>query len=129
MKVNIIWFVAIFCLAVTILDIAVVETIYRPNELWDKIGDYHRTLLILVIVTPLYAAALSNSLVPLTSWLFFLFGLEDTLFYALQGYLPEIYYGVSVMGFWEPTLGTVLILNVLGLALMAALNIFLYKKG
>jgi hypothetical protein len=51
------------------------------------------------------------------------FGLEDTLFYTLQGRLPSQYPGVAIFGIWEPFLTQVLTINIMGLALILAYTI------
>jgi hypothetical protein len=79
------------------------------------------------IITPLAASYFSRSLVPLATLFFFLFGLEDTLFYAMQGYLPLWYPGISVLWFWEPSLNLVLQMNFLGLIAILLFGIFAQK--
>jgi hypothetical protein len=111
------WFVlTAICVFLTILDIGVVESYYRPIQAWDSIWVWHMIYRAIFIVTPVIASYFMKSLIPLATWFFFLFGLEDTLFYAFQGYLPQCYYGVSVLWFWEPSVTLVLQLNLVGLA-------------
>jgi hypothetical protein len=108
----------ILCLGLTILDIVVVEGHYRPLEAWDRIWVWHLIYRTVFLLTPLFVAYCLNSFVPLATWFFFLFGLEDTLFYLLQGFLPVQYLGVHVLGIWEPSMVQVLQLNFLGLIIM-----------
>ena len=65
--------------------------------------------------------------IPLATWLFFVFGLEDTMFYALQGYLPPQYWGVSVLGFWEPSLNLISFFNLLGLVTILLFTLVSYR--
>ena len=109
---------ALTCLVLTLLDIFVVEIFFRPEQIWGEIWKCHYVYWSLIITTPVLLAWVMKSLVPFAVWLFFGFGIEDTLFYALQGYLPDIYWGVSIMGSWEPAVSEVLILNVIGVALI-----------
>jgi hypothetical protein len=106
----------LLCLALTILDIAVVETQYRPLQAWDRIWVWHRIYGAIWMLAPVLCAAVLRSLVPWATWFFFVFGLEDTMFYALQGYLPPRYWGVSIFSLWEPPLNFVLLVNIIGLA-------------
>ena len=109
---------ALTCLLLTLLDIFVVEIFFRPDQIWEEIWKYHYFYWSLIIATPVLLAWVTKSLVPFATWLFFGFGIEDTIFYALQGYLPDVYWGVSIMGNWEPTVNEVLTLNVIGVALI-----------
>jgi hypothetical protein len=104
------------CLVLTILDIVVVESHYRPLQAWDRIWVWHGIYRTIFVLIPLLVSYVLKSFVPLATWFFFLFGLEDTLFYALQGYLPVQYPGISILGVWEPTLAFVLQINLLGIA-------------
>lgn len=106
--------VIILCLALTVLDIVVVEAHYRPLQAWDRIWIWHRIYMVIFVLAPVLLVYALNSLTPLYTWMFFVFGLEDTTFYALQGYLPPRYWGVSILGFWEPSLSLVLLINLLG---------------
>ena len=109
----------VLCLVLTILDILVVETFYRPvcntSEEWKIIWKWHAIYISLIVTLPLLATIKLRNFTPLGTWLFFSFGLEDTLFYALQGYLPTQYPGISILGVWEPTLNLVLQINLIGL--------------
>jgi hypothetical protein len=109
----------LLCLLLTILDILVVETFYRPvchtSEDWQIIWKWHVIYRFLIVMLPLLVAIKLRNITPLGTWLFFSFGLEDTLFYALQGYLPAQYPGISILGVWEPSLNLVLQINLLGL--------------
>ena len=122
------WFVLIvICFILTLLDIIVVESYYRPSQAWDRIWVWHMIYRTIFIITPLVGSYFSRSLVPLVTLFFFLFGLEDTLFYALQGYLPLQYSGISVLWFWEPSLNLVLQMNFLGLTAILLFGIFTQK--
>lgn len=115
-------------LLLTILDIIVVETFYRPTGAWSQIWKYHLIYWTLIVTLPLIAAYKTQSLIPLLTYILFFFGVEDTLFYGLQGYLPKTYWGVSVAGFWQPNLNLVLALNAVGLMLTATI-VYLTKRG
>lgn len=110
------------------MDIFVVETFYRPAEAWNEIWKYHEYYFKLIVVLPLLAVCVVDSFLPMGAYLYFLFGLEDTTFYGLQGYLPEVYWGVYVTGIWEPALQTVLALNVIGSILLVIYVIAIRKN-
>ena len=59
-----------------------------------------------------------RSLIPLSIIIAFTFGIEDTMFYALQSTLPARYIGVEILGVWQPSLATALAFNLLGLILI-----------
>lgn len=124
-----IWFVLIaLCISLTLLDILVVETFYRPTQAWDRIITWHIIYRTIFIITPMIAVHIFRNLAPLATWFFFIFGIEDTLFYALQGYLPTQFLGVYVLWFWEPALNMVLQANLLGLLTILMFGIFASKK-
>lgn len=116
----------VLVLLLAILDIVVVETFYRPTAAWSQIWKYHTIYWMLIVALPLIASYKTQSLIPLLTYILFFFGVEDTLFYGLQGYLPKTYWGVNVAGIWQPSLNLVLALNTVGLMLSATL-IFLTK--
>lgn len=120
--------VIVTCVSLTLLDILVVETIYRPAQAWNRIIIWHILYKIIFITVSLAASHFFRNLAPLTTLFFFLFGLEDTLFYALQGYIPTQYPGVHVLWFWEPTLDLVLQVNLIGLATILLFGIVTAKK-
>jgi len=117
----------VICVGLTLLDIYVVETFYRPTAAWDKIWVYHRAYWALIIGLPVAATIVLKSLVPMGTWIFFIGGLEDTLFYGLQGYLPKIYWGVAVAGIWEPALNTVLAINIAAVAILVVYTVIMVK--
>lgn len=121
--------IAFICISMflVVLDIIVVETVYRPTSDWGNIYKYHYIYWTLIIVLPIVASYKLRSLMPLATYIFFIFGLEDTLFYALQGYLPEIYCGVNVCGIWEAALNQVLIINVIGISLIVGYTILVSR--
>lgn len=106
-------------LFLTVIDILMVETVFSPLEAWSLIGFWHLTYFIIISATLLLLYHTTKK-----SWylvggvLFFMFGLEDTLFYALQGEQPEVYTGVSVLGVWEPSRTTVYLINLAGVLLI-----------
>lgn len=110
----------------TVLDIAVVETVYRPTSDWGNIWKYHLVYWTLIVTLPLVAAYFTKSLIPLVTYILFFFGIEDTLFYGLQGYLPETYWGVNIAAISQPDLFTVLVLNVVGLCISAVVLVVLW---
>lgn len=115
----------ILCLFLTLLDILLVEVYYRPLNEWSKIWIWWAILGTIVVIAPVVLTYSIRNLIPLAMWLFFVFGLEDTVFYGLQGYLPNTYFGVYIFGFWEPTLRLVLQVNALGLI---AVSVFVIKN-
>jgi len=119
------------CFLLTVLDIVVVENFYRPvchtSEDWQIIWKWHLIYRTLIVMVPLFAAVKLKSPIPLGTWIFFIFGLEDTLFYTLQGRLPSQYPGVAILGIWEPFLVQVLPLNIIGILLILAYTLGIEK--
>jgi len=111
----------------TLLDIIVVEGHYRPLSGWDRIWIWHTIYTTIFISTPLFVAYFLKSFVPIATWFYFLFGLEDTVFYGLQGYLPKQYPGIQILGIWEPQLNQVIQLNLLGLTIILAYLLMNWK--
>lgn len=105
----------LLCFIIIFLDILFVEGYFRPLNQWASLWVWWIVLGGILVVLPLLVAYWIKSLIPLASWLFWFFGLEDTFFYGLQGYLPPVYHGVFVTGFWEPALYSVLQLNSIGI--------------
>ena len=103
------------CLVLTFLDIFIVEIFYRPTEAWSEIWKYHYFYWSLIVILPLIVAVKTKTLYPFAVWIFFQFGLEDTLFYWLQLKNPPIYWGVTILTVFEPTWNLVLFFNVVGL--------------
>lgn len=109
---------AILCFMLTLLDIIVVECHYRPISGWDSIWFWHIIYTIIFISIPLFVAYYLKTSIPIATYFYFLFGIEDTVFYGIQGYLPKQYPGIQIFGIWEPALNQVLQLNLLGLTII-----------
>jgi hypothetical protein len=120
------------CIAVTILlffslvllDIVVVESIFCPSSLWGTIWMWNIAYLTMTLAAPIAVAKWTRSHFPLYVLLLFAFGLEDTAFYSLQLKAPTYYVGVSILGILEPQRDLVLTLNLLGLAVVAVIELF-----
>ncbi len=106
-----------------VLDIAVVESIFRPFKLWNAIWMWYIVFATLVIVLPIAVCIWMQTHLPLYIPLLNAFGLEDTAFYLLQLQLPTYYVGVSILGIWEPNRYTVLMLNLVGVALVGIIEL------
>jgi len=107
----------------TLLDILIVELYYRPLEAWSGIWRYHVVYIALQYGIPLLWAIKTRSWYPLQTWILWLFGLEDTAFYLLQGRIPERFWGVSIAGVWQPGWDWVFTINTIGLTLLLLLNL------
>jgi len=105
----------------------VVEGYYRPLGAWDRIWVWHAICVTVFGSVPLVAAYCLRSFVPLVTWFCFLFGLEDTVFYGLQGYLPSQYLGIQVLDVCESSLVLVLQSNFVGLAVMFIFTLINWK--
>lgn len=124
-------FTCAFCIGATILvflglvvvDIAVVETIFRPSNLWGMIWMWNIVFRTVLIVVPLVTAWRMRSHFPLYIPLLSVFGLEDTAFYSLQLKWPAYYVGVSVLGIWQPDSSLALMLNLLGVTMVAIIEL------
>jgi len=99
----------------TLLDIIVVESYYRPADAWTSIWLWHSLYFVLYVGIPVLMSMRLRSLIPVSVIIAFAFGIEDTVFYALQSTLPPRYIGVEILGVWEPSLATALTFNLLGL--------------
>lgn len=125
---NFWFFLFVICLGLTFLDIAVVESYYRPLQAWNSIIIWHLIYKTIFLTVPVIACYYFKTLAPLATWFFFIFGLEDTVFYALQGCLPSYYPGVTVLWFWEPSLELVLQINSIGLLVILLFGMIASKK-
>jgi len=106
-------------LALTVVDIIVVESYYRPSGAWDTVWLWHQIYFILWASLPLLLCVRLRRILPASVILAFLFGIEDTMFYLLQLRSPSpVYLGVAIVGIWEPTLQTGLAVNLLGLIMI-----------
>ena len=120
-KVYTLMLTVILCL--TFLDIFVVETFYRPTHDWTNIWKYHIIYWTLIITVPLIISYKTKNTTFLLIYVLFFFGVEDTMFYVFQGYLPSKFWGVTFCGFiFEPMLVSGLWLNVAGLSIVGLLN-------
>lgn len=106
------------------LDIVIVESIFRPSALWNKIWMWYIVFGTLVIVLPLMVAAGMQTHLPLYIPILVAFGLEDTAFYSLQLKMPTYYVGISILGIWEPKRDVALILNLLGVLIVVVIELF-----
>jgi hypothetical protein len=111
-------------LSLVLLDIVVVESFFRPSSLWGTIWVWNIAYLTVILVATIAVAGWTRSHLPLYALVLFAFGLEDTAFYSLQLKAPAYYVGVSILGIWEPQRNLVLTLNLLGLALVAVIELF-----
>jgi phosphoglycerol transferase MdoB-like AlkP superfamily enzyme len=96
----------------------VVESYYRPTDAWSSIWLWHIIYFILYVGIVIFMALRLRSLIPLSIIIAFVFGIEDTIFYALQSTLPARYVGVEILGVWQPSSATALTFNLLGLILI-----------
>lgn len=101
-------------LLLTLLDIIVVEGYYRPTDAWGSIWVWHNIYAILYVGIPIIISLKLRSFIPISIIIAFAFGIEDTTFYALQSTLPAHYIGVEILGVWDPSVATALILNLMG---------------
>jgi len=110
----------VYLFVLTGLDILVVEGYYRQTGTWDTILMWHLPFWwIGCISLPIILAFVVRSIIPL--WItvaVLLFGVEDTLFYAVQFHLPDKYVGVGILGIWEPSLFIGVMLTSIGLSLL-----------
>jgi hypothetical protein len=106
-------------LLLTLIDITVVESYYRPSRAWDTIWLWQQIYAILWTSLPLLLCVRLRRILPASVIVAFVFGVEDTMFYFLQLRSPSpVYLGVAILGIWEPTLETGLAVNMLGLIMI-----------
>jgi len=105
-----------------VLDIVVVESLFRPSALWNEIWVWNIVFWTLIVVLPIAVAIRIRTHLPLYIPLLVAFGLEDTAFYLLQFQLPMYYVGVSILGIWEPGRDVVFMLNLLGMSIAAIIE-------
>ena len=128
------WFIdllyfSFLVLTLTLVDVGVVRTFQILGTVDTQIYKWHVIFYSMEFIAPILLAYMQKRLIPLVCWIFFITGLEDTLFYLLQfGYLPPKYYGVKLLGlFSEPKPDTYLFINMLGMILMLVYLVILNK--
>ena len=116
-------------IALTLVDVGVLRTLQIFGTVDTQVQKWHIIFYSMQFIAPILLANVQKRLIPLVCWIFFLAGLEDTLFYLFQfGYLPVKYYGVKLLGFiWEPDRDTFLFINMLGIILMLVYLVILDK--
>lgn len=114
--------------ALTLVDIIVIEFHYGPVGDWNELWRYHVIYWALQSGIPLLWAIKAKSWQPLRILPLWLFGLEDTAFYLLQWRIPEKFWGISMVGIWEPGWGWALAMNTTGLALFLLLDLVFQGK-
>ena len=127
MEKRIILFPIAFLFIMTLVDIVIVETLFRPTQAWQDIWIWHYFYVPLQFIIPLLVAWYFKSMIPTSALLFWHFGIEDTLFYAAQGYLPEKYWGVEMLGLYEPSLIQGLIINSFGIILILSYAFIVFR--
>jgi len=115
---------ALLFFALVVLDIVVVEGIFRPAGLWNVIWLWNIIFWTVIILLPITVAIRLQTHLPLYVPLLVAFGLEDTAFYMLQLRLPMYYVGVSILGIWEPNRDIVLMLNLFAVVIVAMIESF-----
>ena len=70
-------------LALTVVDIIIIESYYRPSGEWDTIWLWHQVYSILWVSLPLLLCVRLRRILPVSVIVAFLFGIEDTMFYLL----------------------------------------------
>jgi hypothetical protein len=114
-------------LLLTFLDILVIVYLWLPSPTtsfgsklpwfwWIPFG-------FIQFFLPLAVSWLLNSKLPLLNYLFFTFGIEDTLFYLIaHKTIPEVYQGIYYLGvFFAPPKHIVLIGNLVAVGLAVTL--------
>ena len=114
--------ILILFVALTLLDIIVINFYYAPVGDWNEVWRYHIIYWILQYSIPFAWAIKIKNWQPLRMWLLWLFGLEDTAFYLLQLRIPERFWGVSIVGIWEPGWNWAFPMNMLGISLFLLLS-------
>ena len=119
------WFIdllysAFLIIALTIVDVGVLRTLQIFGMVDTQVREWHIIFYSTTFIAPILLAKLQKRLIPLVCWIYFLTGLEDSLFYLFQfGYLPVKYFGISLLGFIpEPDQDTYLFINMLGIIFM-----------
>jgi hypothetical protein len=122
------YFEAIFALIVllvmlTLLDICVIKYFWLPNRT-TSFGSHlpwfwWLPFWTMQLIFPLSVSFLLENKIPLISYILFLTGLEDTLFYIIAWQkIPEIYKGIYYLGvFYSPTREVVLVGNLIGITM------------
>lgn len=112
---------------VTLLDILVIFYLWLPSPTtsfgsplpwfwWIPFG-------FIQFFLPLSVSWLMHSRLPLLNYLFFTFGIEDTLFYLIATKsIPEIYHGIYYLGvFFAPPKHVVLLGNLVAIGIAVTL--------
>ncbi len=121
------WFIDIgyssfLVIALTMVDVGVLTTLQKLGTVDTQIYGWHVLFYSMDFILPVLLVYIQERLIPLLCWVFFIAGLEDTLFYLFQfGYLPVKFYGIKLLGFVpEPDQDTFLFVNMLGIILIVA---------
>jgi len=115
----------LFC--VTFLDVFVIKCLWLPHPATSFGSElpwfWWIPLNFIVLFLPLAASWLLNSKLPLLNYLFFLFGIEDTLFYIIaEQRIPETYLGIYYLGvFFAPPKHVVLAGNLIAVGIAVTL--------
>jgi hypothetical protein len=121
-------------LFVTLLDIFVIVYLWLPSPTtsfgsklpwfwWIPFG-------FIQFFLPLAVSWLLNSRLALLNYLFFIFGIEDTLFYLIaHRTIPEVYHGIYYLGvFFAPPKHIVLVGNLVAVGL-ASMLVYGFKRN
>lgn len=113
--------------SITLLDILVIVYLWLPSPT-TSFGSplpwfWWIPMNFIVFFLPLAVSWLLHSKLPLLNYLFFIFGVEDTLFYLLAyRHIPEIYQGIYYLGvFYAPPKHIVLVGNLIAVGLAVTL--------
>jgi len=121
----------VLMVALTLLDVWVVYFLLFKNGLLITLPFYWWfPFWVMEFTFPLCLILMFENKIPLTCYLFFVLGGEDTLYYLVAvGHVPEVYHGIYFLGLiFSPT--SELVLKTLVLSVFLSMLIFYleYKK-
>jgi len=113
--------IIVLLVILTVLDVYVIKYLWLLNRTTSFGSDlpwfWWVPFWIMQLTFPLSASLLLSNKIPLTSYILFATGIEDTLFHIIAWQrVPETYYGIYFLGvFYSPAREIVLIANSIGI--------------
>jgi len=121
----------VLMISLTLLDVWVVHFLLIKNGLLITLPLYWWfPFWVMEFTFPLCLILIFENKIPLTCYVFFVLGGEDTLYYLLtMGHIPEIYHGIYFLGLiFSPTSDLVLKTLILSVFLSMLIFYLEYKK-
>jgi len=121
-------------MALTFLDVYVIKYLWLPNRTTSFGSElpwfWWLPFWIMQLIFPLSASLLLKSRIPLISYILFVTGIEDTLFYLIAWQkVPQTYKGIYFLGvFYSPAREIVLTANSIGILASTVCAFYALKR-